>query len=550
MLRHILRKTPYRALPAATFLLCSLNLMAQFAAPTPPPAEKQPPAQVPGSQAQPTKNPDGTYTIRTSSRIVVLDVVVTDKKGKIVTGLTKDDFHVAEAGEPQVITNFEVGDKRLPDPAMDIESTVDLDKLAPRAPVNIILLDEFNTRFEDEAFARYSLKKFLEKQPDHLSTPTMLLAVSLDKFEVLRDYTQNKELLIQALDHHFVASPWRNTSNSWAAERYGTAFLTLRRVAEAVIGHQGHKNMIWIGRGFPALNMANQPLDATNRINNLRQDTVNTLRDARVTLSTIDPAGLLIDPGVYGSAAAFNDPFGGNYQFSELAKATGGRTIYGRNDVDAQIGAAVEDGTHFYTLVYRPTDTSRDPRKFRKIVVTTDQPNVEISTRQGYYLGYRPPQLKVDAPNRRIVSDLVSAETSTMVYDGVDMSVTKDPTPLNFHIHVAARSLGWTYATDTEGRHTNVVLLTSLFDKKGKELKHTAMNMKFGAPPNTPPTGRVEIPLNIAYKLDSDPKATRVRFVVRVEANGRLGTADVDLTEPWPAPPPVAAAPVAAPLTQ
>ena len=53
--------------------------------------------------------------------------------------------------------------------------------MAPDAPVNIILLDEFNTLFEDEAFARYSLKKYLEKQPDKLTTPTMLLAVGIDQ---------------------------------------------------------------------------------------------------------------------------------------------------------------------------------------------------------------------------------------------------------------------------------------------------------------------------------------------------------------------------------
>jgi hypothetical protein len=72
-----------------------------------------------------------------------------------------------------------------------------------------------------------------------------------------------------------------------------------------------------------------------------------------LTLYTIDPVGLAVDPGVYGSAAAFNDPFGGNYQFNGLSKATGGRALYGRNDVDAEIGTAIQDGSNFYTLTYR-----------------------------------------------------------------------------------------------------------------------------------------------------------------------------------------------------
>jgi hypothetical protein len=362
----------------------------------------------------------------------------------------------------------------------------------------------------------------------------MLIAVSLDKFDVLHDYTQNKQALIDSLDHHFSGSPWRNTSNSWASERYGTAFLTLRRVAEAVTGHQGRKNMIWIGRGFPSINLADVPLDSSNRINTYRQDCVNSLRDARVTLTTIDPAGLMVDPGVYGAAAAFNDPFGGNYQFAKIAQATGGRTIYGRNDVDAQIGAAALEGIHFYTLVYHPTNTSNDPSKFRKIVVTVDRPGVTLSTRQGYYLSYGPGRVDPKAPSRRLMSDLASAEDSNMSYDGVDMAVTPVPgTPLSYVIHVAARSVGWYFPTATEPfRHTELVLAVTTYDRKGKLLKQSANDMKFKAPENASPTGRIEVPLNFPLKLDPDSKAVRARVVVRLGTSGRIGTADLDLTKP------------------
>ena len=39
-------------------------------------------------------------------RVVNVDVVVTDKKGKTVTGLTKDDFQLFENGVPKTISNF------------------------------------------------------------------------------------------------------------------------------------------------------------------------------------------------------------------------------------------------------------------------------------------------------------------------------------------------------------------------------------------------------------------------------------------------------------
>ncbi|MDE1176862.1 MAG: VWA domain-containing protein [Edaphobacter sp.] len=527
---------------AVTASTAILPLTAQQPA-TPPP--QTPPAQTSPTPAQPATAPpiaaqsvnNGTYTITRNARIVILDMVVTDSKGNIVTDLRKEDFHVTEMNEPQVVLNFEAAGAHVTPPSDDITSTQQLDQIAPRAPVNIVLLDEFNTRFEDMAFARYSLKKFLERQPGKLATPTMLIAVDLQHFTVLHDYTQNKDELIAALDHHFAAYPWQVHQYGWLSERYATAFITLRRVAQAVIGHPGHKNMIWIGRGFPSLNMANFPVDTANRVNNAVQDCVNTLRDARVTLYTIDPAGLMMDPGKYGSDAAFVDPFGGNYQFSKLATATGGKALYGRNDVDQQIGTAIRDGAAFYTLTYRPGDSSASPQKFRRIKVTVDRPGMTVTTREGYYLAYGPGRVDPQKPSQRLVTDLLSAEGSTMVYDGVPLTLTRMPGDAeHFDIHVDEHALYWTPATDTEPRHTEVILIASTFDKKNKEIKRDAKSIRIPATGNdVPPTGHFLRGIDFKYTLAHDPKAVRARFVIRVTASGRIGTADVDLTKPPPA---------------
>ena len=53
--------------------------------------------------------------------------------------------------------------------------------------------------------------------------------------------------------------------------------------------------------------------------------------------------------------------------------------------------------------------------------------------------------------------------------------------------------------------------------------------MKVAAPPTVPPTGRLERSIDLDYKFDHDSKAVRARFVVRVTASGRIGTADAVL---------------------
>jgi VWFA-related protein len=62
--------------------------------------QKKPPAVA--KQQEPQQD----YTIRTTSRLVLLDVSVKDSEGGFVSGLTKDNFKVFENGKPQDITQF------------------------------------------------------------------------------------------------------------------------------------------------------------------------------------------------------------------------------------------------------------------------------------------------------------------------------------------------------------------------------------------------------------------------------------------------------------
>src|SRR5271167_148253 len=92
---------------AKRFLICALTFAAsagiamhgaaqqqsqQQAAPAAPAAK--PDAQTPALQDVPT-------TIRSTTRMVQLSVVVTDKKGQPVTGLKKEDFKIFDESAPQ-----------------------------------------------------------------------------------------------------------------------------------------------------------------------------------------------------------------------------------------------------------------------------------------------------------------------------------------------------------------------------------------------------------------------------------------------------------------
>ena len=87
--------------------------------------------------------------------VVSVDVIVTDKSGHRVTGLTKDDFELAEDGKPQAITNFyEVDGGRV------LSSSSSPGAPQPRRFVFFLDNDSLQPAVRARLFA--SLRKFVE----------------------------------------------------------------------------------------------------------------------------------------------------------------------------------------------------------------------------------------------------------------------------------------------------------------------------------------------------------------------------------------------------
>ena len=63
-------------------------------------------------------------------------------------------------------------------------------------------------------------------------------------------------------------------------------------------------------------------------------------------------------------------------------------------------------------------------------------------------------------------------------------------------------------------------------------LKSEARALTINAKATAPPTGPLNVPVVLPCEVPPDAKAVRARIVVRVNATGRMGTADVDLLHP------------------
>jgi hypothetical protein len=359
--------------------------------------------------------------------------------------------------------------------------------------------------------------------------------VDYKNVKVLHDYTTSKKEILTALDHHLAGYTAAMQSPSFYGEQIDAALGSLMGVAEATAGHRGHKNMVWIGRGFPVVN---PDFTSAESIQSFREQvaiTTNLLRASRITLYTVDPAGISSDPPERdGTGLSANDPFASEFDFKTIAFVTGGRTFSNHNDVDRMIGESARDGQSFYTLSYAPVSNSSEPTSFRNIRIELKNPDWHVSTRQGYYAKDVPvaPLREADGKySKTTILDLSVASASLMVYDGIPLSVTRDPASANrFFLQMKAADLPLKM-DEAEKFGTELTVLIESYDSHGKKLNRSAQLVKMHTAADTPTdplrTRMIRLPVTIA----TEAPTARVRFIVRADGNGKLGAENFFLVD-------------------
>jgi hypothetical protein len=153
-------------------------------------------SQVPAPNASST-----SPTIKVETRVVLLDVVVTDNKGEAVVGLTNKDFQITEEGMPQSISSFEEHKSaqpvqiKVPQMPANVFSNFPTTKSADS--VNVLLLDLLNTQPSDQAFARQQVIAYLNNVQPGARIAIFALGSQL---RIVRGFTTDFSGLSAALD--------------------------------------------------------------------------------------------------------------------------------------------------------------------------------------------------------------------------------------------------------------------------------------------------------------------------------------------------------------
>lgn len=541
---------PFSARPlrsAVLPLVCSLSLGA--VAQLPPVQENQPGTtlqplvpDVPGvHQQEPSPSSDSILTVNT--RLVVLDVIVVDKNGHFVTGLDQSQFHVTEDKVPQTIRNFEApAQHQMPKGSggvMLVKSATDLPKIG-NAPVNVLVLDEVNTAFNQIAYARQMMERYLKTQPEVLPVPTLFIAAGSKKIAVLHDYTQSRADLLASVKTHTTDTDFTTMIALLNGGRIGAdngmvqTLGALSQIATSVRGIPGRKNIIWVGKGYGNSNdLAHMSTADKDKAENVIRVVTDRMLASHMTLYMIDPEGtsghLPYGPSNSADDVDQDAPGGGQGQgleFEAFARNTGGNVITGRNDIETAMGEDVAEGSMYYTLTYRPSGASSAEKPYRRIRVTMTDPSLRVVAREGYYT--EPEKVVAVADNsvkhqpKQLQFDLMSAARTTMAYTGLHMDAKT--TRNGYTLLVRARDLTWTPQADGT-RHAEVAVIAVAYDGRDKEAGQKAAKLTQEIGPNDVIQDGSVVGFNFPFALP--PHTQRVRVVMRDSANGNMGSTNI-----------------------
>jgi VWFA-related protein len=374
----------------------AVSVVAVFSAPV------QSGAQKTSSKPTSTDQAPGGYVFRSNVRRVPLDVVVLDKSGNPVRGLTKDDFVVEEDRNPQSVLSFEFFDGTTPAfvppkvPALPSNTFVDLPTVSERGPLYVLYYDMVNTPIAQQMEAYKQLLDFV----DHAQPGTRIaLFANMAGLHLLQGFTTDHELLRAAI---LSKGPGPHLpkvflyGNTYGYEDAGAVLSSLKFIVQYLNGIPGRKNLFWLSGEFPipvGSTMSGHNSDtgvsggfssSTIQINDLTYLESQLIKETYAALASSQVALYPVNlNGVAGGGDSVTE-----YSHEDaIAEATGGHAYYASNKVAELLDKAVDNGESYYSLIYSSTNTKYDGSERHIRVTLADKNKNDVLTYRTLYYG-------------------------------------------------------------------------------------------------------------------------------------------------------------------
>jgi VWFA-related protein len=431
------------------------------------------------SDAQKPADEGPVITLKANTRVVLLDVVVTDKQGVPITDLSPDDLKVFENGKPQKTVSFGLMDKASAAAAAKASAPPQAGPgyysnyrgLAEQGQITVLLVDGLNwsggmaTRVAGQVYGRWQLLKYVDR---HHGERLAVFGLT-GSLNLLQDFTDDPEKLHKAIEKWGAEQALHPDDDLNVADDPGAinAYLNdfsttqtniknsvtldaLQALGRWLAGYPGRKKLVWIGGEFPVqLDGDLGRFTTADPFIQKVKETATLLTDAQISVYMIDATGLKVD-GSYiqlgGGGTGTNGMVFGtrggtdltqvtngqsalsraivgsgsvpdtHQRMNRFAEQTGGLAIYNKNDLDNALGRTLADGQTYYAVSYSPEDKRWDGN-YRKLEIKTNRPGLQLRYRRGYYA--LDPNRAMDEKQTQVDSEIRKALVSPLLASGI-----------------------------------------------------------------------------------------------------------------------------------
>jgi VWFA-related protein len=378
----------------------------------------------------PAQPPSITFTTKTT--LVIIDVAVKDKSGKVIENLQQGDFRLTEDGSPQQISVFEFQKLDLDHPPTpEARPMVPSDQAAvsvkPGTPQPIIryqdrrlvaMLFDFSTMAVAEQIrVQKSALDFIRTGLKPADLVTVMFA-STGPVEVVQEFTDDKDLLETAIKKFRIGEGSdmvdnlgagdTSDDNTFSADQsefdifnVDRKFYTIQNAAKLLAGYPEKKALMYFSSGITQSGMDNQaellklinvakkanvaiyPVDARGMTASAPGGDATTKSSSGAGLFTTNTSSSGGRGGGRGGAA--NDS--AQETLSTMAADTGGRLFAEDNNLTLGMQQARDDIGSYYILGYYSTNTKTDG-KYRTVNVKLNRSDIagaKLDYRHGYF---------------------------------------------------------------------------------------------------------------------------------------------------------------------
>ncbi|MGA3159585.1 MAG: VWA domain-containing protein [Terracidiphilus sp.] len=524
------------------------------------PSQNSPAAQV-------SNAPQSGFVFKMNAELVLTNVVARDiKTGELVSGLKQSDFSVLENGKQQRISTFDFETVEMAAPLN--EATVS--GLAAGSSVNkavvvakpeelrnhrliVMFFDLTSMQPEDLDRSVAAAQEFLRNK---MQPADLVALISLgNALKVDQDFTADKTALINEVAVYngtegqgFAEGATANTNQAEDATGYtpdeseyndlntDRELFALKAVAKSLEKITEKKSLLYFSGGISRNGIENQA--------SLRA-AVNAAVRANLAIYSVDTRGLqAISPlgdastGSLRGTGAFNggaltNNMNANFATQEvmgtLSSDTGGKAFLDSNDFAPAFAQVQRDTSAYYAIGFRSSNPARDGR-YRKLTIKINRPGVKLEYRPGYYapadFQHAGKEDREHDLEEQLASDLPATDMAVYL-DALYFRLDESRFFVPVSLIVPGSQIPFVKGGDKDKATLDII--GTVIDEAKRPIGQARETVKLNLDPSLQARQK-----NIQYttSFNLPPGKYRLKFVVRENQTGQMGSFEAEITLP------------------